>query len=86
MSAEQARAKELDARSDLFSFGSVLYEMATGRLAFAGESTALIFKAILDEAPVSPLPLNPQLPTASSPFSRRRWRRTVICDTRARRI
>jgi len=68
MSPEQARAKELDARSDLFSFGSVLYEMATGRLAFAGESTALIFKAILDEAPVSPLRLNPQLPTGIEPI------------------
>jgi serine/threonine protein kinase/tetratricopeptide (TPR) repeat protein len=68
MSPEQARAKELDARSDLFSFGSVLYEMATGRLAFAGESTALIFKAILDEAPVSPLRVNPNLPEGIEPI------------------
>jgi eukaryotic-like serine/threonine-protein kinase len=68
MSPEQARAKELDARSDLFSFGCVLYEMATGRLAFAGESTALIFKAILDETPVSSLRLNPNLPGGIEPI------------------
>ena len=64
MSPEQVRAKELDGRTDLFSFGIVLYEMATGRLPFQGDSLGLIMEAILNRNPVAPIRVNPGIPLA----------------------
>jgi serine/threonine protein kinase len=64
MSPEQARGEELDARTDLFSLGAVLYQMVTGQNPFPGSTSAVIFNKILNSEPISPVTLNPSLPVA----------------------
>ena len=84
MSPEQARGDELDGRSDLFSLGSVIYEMATGRIPFEGKTSAVIFQGILAGNPVPAIQINAAIPPKLKRSSRRRWRKTLICVTSRR--
>jgi serine/threonine protein kinase len=85
MSPEQVRAKELDAQSDLFSFGSVLYEMATGKMPFEGTSSGEICGAILHQEPRPAIQLNPHFRHNSKKSSTRHWKKTEISVIRAPR-
>jgi serine/threonine protein kinase len=84
MAPEQVMGEELDARADLFSFGVVLYQMATGKQPFTGNTSGAICNAIINHVPISPTQLNPGLPQGWIPSSRRRSIRSAIFDTRPR--
>ncbi len=75
----KARGELVDARTDLFSFGAVLYEMATNQRAFSGATTAVIFDGILHKSPTPPVQLNTALPAEMEGSSARHWRKTATC-------
>ena len=84
MSPEQARGEELDGRSDLFSMGAILYEMATGKIPFDGNTCAVIFQGILDRDPRPADRAESVCPSSWRRLSTRRWRKTQTCAIRAR--